>query len=117
QIALRDAARTFAQEVVAPVAHAYDRTGEFPKEVIAKGFELGLMNLAVPAELGGLGLSKLDQTIVMEELAAGCVGVATSMGANDLALLPLLVGASPEQKERLVRPFTESLRFASFCLT
>lgn len=117
QRALVDAARTFAQDFILPVAAAHDRTGEFPRETIAKGFELGLMNLSVPAELGGLGLSKLEQTLVMEELAAGCVGVATSMGANDLALLPILVGGSDEQKDRFVRPFTESLRFASFCLT
>src|SRR5690606_14960184 len=117
QIALRDAARKFAREVIAPAAAKYDRTGEFPYEVISKGFELGLMNLTVPAEYGGLGLSKVDQVLVVEELAAGCVGIATSMGANDLALLPILIGGTPEQKERFVRPFTEKLRFASFCLT
>jgi len=117
QIALRDTARKFAREVIAPVAAKYDRTGEFPYDVISKGFELGLMNLTVPAEYGGLGLSKVDQVLVVEELAAGCVGIATSMGANDLALLPILIGGTPEQKERFVRPFTEKLRFASFCLT
>src|SRR5690606_25530145 len=117
QIALRDTARKFAREVIAPVAAKYDRTGEFPYEVISKGFELGLMNLTVPAEYGGLGLSKVDQVLVVEELAAGCVGIATSMGANDLALLPILIGGTPDQKERFVRPFTEKLRFASFCLT
>src|SRR5690606_6062949 len=117
QIALRDAARTFAREVIVPVAAKYDRTGEFPYDVISKGFELGLMNLCIPAELGGLGLSKIDQTLVIEELAAGCVRIATSMVANDLALLPMLIGGSPEQKERFVRPVTEKLRFASFCLT
>lgn len=117
QIALRDTARKFAREVMAPVAKEHDRTGEFPHDVIAKGFELGLMNMTLPPELGGLGLSHLDQALVAEELAAGCAGIATSMIANDLALLPILIGGSAEQKQRLVAPFSETLRFTSFGLT
>jgi len=117
QIQLRDTARRFAREVMAPVAAAYDRSGEFPRDVIAKGFELGLMNMTLPPELGGLGLSHLEQALVAEELAAGCAGIATSMIANDLALLPILIGGTEEQKQRLVAPFSERLRFTSFGLT
>ncbi|WP_373044457.1 acyl-CoA dehydrogenase family protein [Vulgatibacter sp.] len=117
QIALRDTARKFAREVMAPVAKEYDRTGDFPRDVIAQGFELGLLNMTLPPELGGLGLSHLDQALVAEELAAGCAGIATSMIANDLALLPILIGGSEEQKQRLVAPLAEKLRFTSFGLT
>ena len=117
QIQLRDTARRFAREVMAPVAKDYDRSGEFPREVIAKAFELGLLNMTLSPELGGLGLSHLDQALVAEELAAGCAGIATSMIANDLALLPILIGGTEEQKKRLVAPFSESLRFTSFGLT
>lgn len=117
QIALRDTARKFAKEEMAPKAAGYDRTGEFPKDVIAKGFELGLMNMTLPVELGGLGLSHFEQALVVEELAGGCSGIATSMIANDLALLPILIGGSDEQKERLVKPFSEEFKFASFGLT
>ncbi|HWV39579.1 MAG TPA: acyl-CoA dehydrogenase family protein [Vulgatibacter sp.] len=117
QIALRDTARKFACEEMAPVAKGYDHTGEFPLPVIEKGFELGLMNMTLPVELGGLGLSHFEQALVVEELAGGCAGISTSMIANDLALLPILLGGSAEQKERLVKPFSEKLRFASFGLT
>lgn len=117
QIALRDTARKFAREAMAPKAKEYDRTGEFPREVIARAFELGLINMTLPQDLGGLGLSHFEQVLVAEELAAGCVGITTSIIANDLALLPILIGGTGEQKQRLVAPFTESLRFASFCLT
>lgn len=117
QIALRDTARKFAREVMAPVAAEHDRTGAFPRDVIARGFELGLMNMTLPTELGGLGLSHVDQALVVEELAAGCAGIATSMIANDLALLPILIGGNEEQKRRLAAPFAERLRFASFGLT
>lgn len=117
QRALQDAARKYAREVVRPKAAHYDETAEFPKDLISQAFELGLLNMAIPAELGGVGLSHLEQAIVAEELAWGCAGVATSIIANDLALLPLLIGANEEQKQRLVKPFTEKLKFTSFCLT
>jgi acyl-CoA dehydrogenase len=117
QRALQDMARKYAREVVRPKAAHYDEVAEFPKEIIGKAFELGLINLTIPPELGGVGLSHLDQVLVAEEAAWGCGGVATSMIANDLALLPLHIAATPEQKQRLVKPFTESYKFTSFCLT
>ena len=117
QRALQETARKYAREVVRPRAAHYDETAEFPVELIHKGWELGLLNMTIPQELGGVGLGHLEQALVAEELAWGCAGVATSMIANDLALLPLVIGASEEQKRRLLTPFTEKLRFASFCLT
>ncbi|HET7826869.1 MAG TPA: acyl-CoA dehydrogenase family protein [Anaeromyxobacter sp.] len=117
QKALQDTARRFARAEIAPVAAALDREERFPREICAKAFELGLLNLAIPAELGGPGLSHVEQVLVEEEIAAGCVAVATTFVANDLANLPIVLGGNEEQKERLLRPFTERLRFASFCLT
>jgi acyl-CoA dehydrogenase len=117
QRALQDTARRFARAEIAPVAAKLDREERFPREICEKAFELGLVNLTVPAELGGPGLSHVEQVLVAEEIAAGCVAVATTLVANDLALLPILLSGTPEQRERLIRPFTERLRFASFCLT
>jgi acyl-CoA dehydrogenase len=117
QRALQETARKFAREVMRPRAAHYDETAEFPKEIIAQAFELGLLNMAIPGALGGVGLSHLEQTIAVEELAWGCGGIATSIIANDLALLPLLLAANDEQKERLVKPFTEKFRLTSFALT
>jgi len=114
---LQRTARKFADEVMSPVAHEADEKHEFPREVIRQGWELGLMNMAIPESYGGLGLSELDQIIIGEELGAGCVGIATSMIANDLALLPIIIGGTDEQKRRFVAPFTERFRFASFALT
>jgi acyl-CoA dehydrogenase len=117
QKALQDTARRFARAEIAPVAAKLDREERFPREICEKAFELGLVNLTLPAELGGPGLSHVEQVIVQEEIAAGCVAVATTLVANDLALLPVLLAGNDDQKERLLRPFTERLRFASFCLT
>jgi len=91
QLALQDTARRFAREVVRPKAAHYDEVAEFPKELISAGYELGLMNMTIPPELGGVGLSHFDQALVSEELAWGCAGVATSMIANHLSLLPNLI--------------------------
>jgi acyl-CoA dehydrogenase len=117
QRALQDTARRFARAEIAPVAAKLDREERFPREICEKAFDLGLVNLTIPAELGGPGLSHVEQVVVAEEIAAGCVAVATTLVGNDLSLLPILLGGTAEQKERLVRPFAERLRFAAFCLT
>lgn len=117
QRALQETARKFSREVVRPKAAHYDETSQFPKDLIGAGFELGLINMTVPPELGGTGLSHLDQALVAEELGWGCAGVATSIIANDLAFLPILLAGTEEQKRKFVEPFTQSLKFSSFALT
>ncbi|MCC7381613.1 MAG: acyl-CoA dehydrogenase family protein [Deltaproteobacteria bacterium] len=117
QVELQRTARQFATNVMAPAAAEHDEQHKFPREIIAQSFELGLLNLAVPERFGGIGLKAIDQVIVGEELSAGCVGMATSMIANDLALLPILIGGTDAQKEKFVRPFTERFRLCSFGLT
>ncbi len=115
--ALQDAARRFARDVMRPKSAHFDETSQFPKTIIEEAGELGLMNMTIPAAFGGLELSHLGQAVIAEELSWGCAGMATSMIANDLALLPVLLGGTPEQKERFLRPFTESFKLASFALT
>ncbi|MBI5545674.1 MAG: acyl-CoA dehydrogenase family protein [Deltaproteobacteria bacterium] len=117
QKALQAAARKYAKEVVRPEAARHDESGEFPRAIIAQAFELGLMNMTLPAGLGGVDLAHIDQALLVEELAWGCSAVATSIVANDLANLPIELGGSEEQKKRLLPSFSEKLRFASFCLT
>jgi acyl-CoA dehydrogenase len=114
---LQETARKFATEVMAPVALLHDEQHKFPHDILAQAFELGLLNLGVPGEFGGLDFTTLDQVIIAEELAAGCVGMATSLIANDLAFLPILIGGTAEQKKRFVEPFTKEMGYASFALT
>ncbi|MGI0131755.1 MAG: acyl-CoA dehydrogenase family protein [Thermoplasmata archaeon] len=117
QSSLRDLARRFARTEMAPHAAECDRAGRFPEEIYRKAFDLGLMNLNVPADYGGSGLPLLDQCLIVEELAYGCAGMTTSIIANCLALEPILLGGSPDQKQRLLTPFCSSYHLASFCLT
>jgi acyl-CoA dehydrogenase len=117
QRSLQELARKFARTEMAPRAAACDREGLFPEDIYRKGWELGLMNLNVPTELGGSGLSALDQCVIVEELGYGCGGMTTSIIANCLALEPILLGGTEEQKRSVLPPFCAEYHLASFCLT
>jgi acyl-CoA dehydrogenase len=114
QTELRDQARAFAQEYMLPYAHYYDKTGEFPRPIIQKCWDAGLMNLSIPKEFGGRGLGSIEQCIVVEEMAAGCAGMTTSIYVNSLGAEPILVAGTDEQKKKYLKPLTEDLKFISF---
>lgn len=117
QEGLRDMARKFARTEMAPKAAECDKAGRFPEEIYRKAWELGLMNLNIPTEYGGSGLGLVDQCLIVEELAHACAGMTTTIMANCLALEPLLLGGTPEQKQRVLVPFCREYNLASFCLT
>ncbi len=99
------------------MAAQYDQSREFARPVLERVHAAGLFDLQIPETVGGPGLTAVEECIVQEELAAGCAGIALALIANTLALTPILLAGTPEQQERLLRPFTEALRFAAFGLT
>ena len=107
----------FARNEMIPHAQEYDEAGKFPADIFKKAWELGLINTCIPSEYGGSGFSALDGVIISEALAYGCMGMNTSFMANDLALLPIVIGGSDEQKRKFLTPFTTEFKIASFCLT
>ncbi len=114
---IRELALKFARNEMTPHSQEFDEKGIFPTDIFKKAWELGLINTCIPAEYGGAGFSSLDSVIIGESLAYGCMGMNTSFMANDLALLPIVIGGSDEQKKKFLTPFTEEFRIASFCLT
>jgi len=114
---IRRMAKSFAEKEIIPVAAEYDEKEQIPWGVVEKAFEAGLMNIHVPEEYGGQGLDHLTGAIVAEELAYGCLGMAGSFGANNLALTPIMLAGSDEQKERFLKPFCAKPQLAGFCLT
>lgn len=114
---LQESARKFAKAEIIPHAARLDESAEFPEEIIAKAHALGLLNLSIPTEYGGSGLSNLDTAVVIEELAYGCSGVTTSMVVNDLALLPIVLAGSEQQKKNFIASHTAKPRHFSFCLS
>ncbi|HXH98009.1 MAG TPA: acyl-CoA dehydrogenase family protein [Gaiellaceae bacterium] len=117
QRSLRELAREFAEREIRPREAGYDEQMLHPAEVIAKAHEVGLMNLHVPEEYGGLGLSAFDGLLVAEELNWGCSGIGTSVGANGLGSGPLILFGSEEQKARWLPPLLESPILCSFGLS
>ncbi|MBX9880056.1 MAG: acyl-CoA dehydrogenase family protein [Candidatus Obscuribacterales bacterium] len=110
----RQLAKDFAANEIAPKAHQYDESAEFPMPLIKQAFEIGLMNTNVPESLGGLALSPWDSCLITEELAAACPAIALSIAANNLVLAPIILHGSEEQKNEFVEPIASQLSFASW---
>jgi acyl-CoA dehydrogenase len=117
QKALRDLAREFAANEIRPKAAEYDEHSTHPADIIAKAHDVGLMNVHVPEELGGLGLNGFGGMLIGEELAWGCSGVATSIVANTLGAAPVLIAGTDEQKRRWVSMLLDEPLLCSFGLT
>jgi acyl-CoA dehydrogenase len=114
---IKDLAMKFAKNEMMPKAHEYDVKAVLPHDILEKAWSLGLVNTCIPTEYGGNGFTAVDSMIITEALAYGCMGMNTSIMANDLALLPIVIGGSDEQKKKFLTPFTESYKIAAFCLT
>ncbi len=115
QQALAQTAREFTRANITPRAAHYDETGEFPRDIFAKAFATGLMNIEIPEVYGGLGGSCLDNCLVQEEVAYGCSGMNTSLAANSLGATPLLVAGSDDQKKAYLSRLTKGLEFCAYC--
>lgn len=112
--AIRDTARAFVRDRVIPVAGELDEKAKFPMEICREAFELGLMNVELDPDYGGLGLGVFENCIINEELAYGCVGVATTVTGNTLAATPIKLAGNPEQKKEYFGRLTSDLAFAAY---
>jgi acyl-CoA dehydrogenase len=117
QRGLRDLAHEFAEKEIRPKAAEYDEHQTHPADVIAKAHEVGLMNPHIPEELGGAGLGALEGALIGEELCWGCSGIATSIVANILGALPVLLAGTDEQQREWLPPLLEDPILCSFGLT
>ncbi len=117
QIALRELAHDFAEKEIRPVAWELDKDGGWPQDIINKAHEVGLMNTHAPERFGGPGLGYLDGCLIEEELAWGCSGITTSLGANGLASAPIALGGSDEVQDEFFGELIAEPKLASFCLT
>ena len=115
QKALVDTAREFAAKEIIPVAGKLDEHGTFPKEILTKAWELGLINPEVPEAYGGPGLSCLEHCLILEEISYGCLGVQTSMAGNMLGAMPLLIAGSDEQRKKYFGRLVKEKIFAAYC--
>ncbi len=118
QIMIRDMARAFATEQLAPFAAEWDRTHAFPAAAIRQMGELGLLGMLVPEEWGGAGSDHVAYALAIEEVAAGDGACSTIMSVhNSVACMPILKFGSEAQKERFLRPMARGELLGIFCLT
>src|SRR5437763_6788325 len=117
QKALRDLAHDFAEREIRPKEREYDEGSIHPADVIAKAHELGLMNVHIPEEYGGAGLSSFEGMLIGEELCWGCSGIGTAIAANGLGHGPVALAGTEEQKREWLSPLVERPLLTSFALT
>ncbi|MFO0646604.1 MAG: acyl-CoA dehydrogenase family protein [Polyangiales bacterium] len=114
QKALVDMARRFTRERVIPAAAELDEQERFPTELFNEAHALGLANVEIPTEYGGLGLGCLDHCLLDEEVAYGCLGVNTTLAANMLGTMPLLIAGNHEQKSKYLSMLVNEPTFAAY---
>jgi acyl-CoA dehydrogenase len=114
---LRSLAYEFAKNEIRPVAAHHDHTGEFPEAVLRKAWALGLMNTHIPEDCGGLGLGAFDGSLIAEQNAWGCTGIATAIEANTLAEGPIIVAGTDAQKKKYLGRMTDEFLLAAYGVT
>ncbi|WP_306716435.1 acyl-CoA dehydrogenase family protein [Burkholderia dolosa] len=115
---IRDAARAFATDVLAPNAAQWDRDAHLPDAVVAQLGELGLLGMIVPQELGGSYTDYVAYALAMEEVAAGDAACATMMSVhNSVGCGPILGFGTPAQKDRWLADMAAGRVIGAFCLT
>ncbi|MBN3819030.1 acyl-CoA dehydrogenase [Paraburkholderia sp. Se-20369] len=115
---IRDAARAFATEVLAPNAAQWDRDAHLPDAVVAQLGELGLLGMIVPQELGGSYTDYVAYALAMEEVAAGDAACATMMSVhNSVGCGPILGFGTAAQKDRWLAEMAAGRTIGAFCLT
>jgi len=117
QRAFRDAARAFAVNEMAPHAGAWDEDKTFPEAALRRAAGLGFAGIYIGDDVGGAGLSRLDATIVFEELAAGCTSTAAYISIHNMAAWMIDRFGNAEQRRRFLPPLMTMQHFASYCLT
>ena len=111
-------ARDFTADCITPLAAEYDEQAKFPQEIFHKARQLGIVNMAIPEEYGGVGASTFEEALVAEELGYGCTGISTSISLNSLGMLPILLAGSEKQKAYwLGERLAEKGQFVSYAVT
>ncbi len=117
QEAIREKYRDFTNRWIVPNRMKYDESTEFPWDVVRAAYDEGIMNGPLPKDLGGNGFGLIECAIQSEELGAGCAGIGICIDANTLALTPMVLAASDEQKKRFFGEIKETKAVSAYCLT
>ncbi|OGX41968.1 MAG: acyl-CoA dehydrogenase [Omnitrophica WOR_2 bacterium RIFCSPLOWO2_02_FULL_45_28] len=117
QVMLRDLCRQIAALKIAPVAAEYDKSEEFPRDIIKLIADSDLFAVFVPVEYGGTGGGVLDLCLATEELSRACGGIAVCYAASALGTFPIVLFGSDEQKKKYLPDLAKGKTIAAFGIT
>lgn len=112
-----DTAQQFAAERLAPMAAEWDEKQIFPKDILREAGELGFLSLYTPEEQGGLGLSRLDASIIFEQLSMGCTSTTAFMTIHNMVTWMVASFATDEVKDTFCPKLITGDFLGSYCLT
>ncbi len=117
QQAFKTMARTFSDKEFEPHAADWDAGKIFPRDVIGKAGDLGFCGLYCPDIVGGLGLSRLDSSIILEQLAMGCTSTTAFISIHNMATWMIAKFGSTATSEQFCPDLIAGKTLASYCLT
>src|SRR6516225_5221093 len=117
QLAVRDMARDFAAEKIAPHALRWDEEKHFPVDVMREAADLGIGGIYIGDDVGGSAMTRFDAALIFEALATGCPTVSAFISIHNMASWMIdAFGSDPQRKKWLPKLCTMEL-LASYCLT
>lgn len=117
QLMIRELSQRIAQEKIAPIALEYDRSGEFPHEIIKVLADSDLCGVYIPLEYDGLGGGVLEMSLVVEELSRACGGISLGFAATGLGSFPIILYGNEEQKKKYLPSVAAGKSICAFALT
>ncbi|HET7411512.1 MAG TPA: acyl-CoA dehydrogenase family protein [Pararhizobium sp.] len=117
QQAIFEMARDFGQERIAPNAHAWEKEGAIPREVLQEAGALGIGGMFVPEEMGGAGLSRLEGTLVFEALAMACPSVSSFVSIHNMCAWMIASFGTDVLREKWLEQLVAMTAISSYCLT
>ncbi|TOL69904.1 acyl-CoA dehydrogenase [Vibrio parahaemolyticus] len=117
QRAFADTAQQFSLERLAPMAAEWDEKQNFPKDVLREAGELGFLSLYTPETHGGLGLSRLDASIVFEQLSMGCTSTTAFMTIHNMVSWMVASFATEDVRAKYCPKLVTGEWLGSYCLT
>lgn len=117
QAAIRDMARAFARDRIAPHALAWEAAGTIPRGLLAEAGGLGLAGMFVPPAMGGAGLGRLDGALVFEALGMACPAVASFLSIHNMCAAMLAAHCTGGVRERHLAEVIAMRRVMAYCLT
>jgi alkylation response protein AidB-like acyl-CoA dehydrogenase len=117
QRAIQDTARAFARDEMMPYARQWDEEEFFPVDTLHRAAALGFAGIYVGADVGGSALSRLDATLIFEELAKGCTSTAAYISIHNMVAWMIDAYGSTELRLRFLPDLCGMAKFGSYCLT